>query len=55
MGVTADEIIEYRVVISTYLVSNDGQFIDVFGHKVEGGQYIELKGKSIDALGYIIE
>jgi len=55
MGVTADEIIEYRVVISTYLVSNDGQFIDVFGNKVEGGQYIELKGKSIDALGYIIE
>ena len=55
MGVTNEEIIEYRTVISTYLVSIDGEFIDAFGNKVNGGQYIELTGKSIDSLGFIIE
>jgi hypothetical protein len=55
MGVTEEEIIEYRTVISTYLVSIQGEFIDAFGNKVNGGQYIELKGKSIDSLGFIIE
>jgi hypothetical protein len=55
MGVTNEEIIEYRTVISTYLVSIQGEFIDAFNNKVDGGQYIELAGKSIDSLGFIIE
>jgi len=49
MGLTAEEITGYRFIISTYLVSNDGEFIDSFGNKVDGGQYNELKGKSIDS------
>ena len=55
MGITDEEIIGYRTIISSYLVSIDGEFIDSFGNKVQGGQYVELSGKSIDELGFIIE
>lgn len=55
MGLTETEIDEYRFMISIYLVSLDGLYVDPLGNKVEGGKYNELKGKSIDLNGFIIE
>ncbi len=55
MGLTQTEIIEYRFLISSYLVSLDSFYIDALGNNVEGGKYNELKGKPLDLNGFIIE
>jgi hypothetical protein len=54
MGVTAQEIIEYRAILSSYLVSTD-EYTDTFGNDIEGGMYDELRGLSLDANYFIIE
>jgi len=55
MGLTETEIIEYRFLISIYLVSLDSFYIDALGNNVKGGKYNELKGKPLDLNGFIIE
>jgi len=54
MGLTIQQITTYRMIVATYLTST-GNYTDVFGNKVRGGQYDELKGKPLDVNYFIIE
>ena len=62
MGLTAEQILLFRRLISEYLVSEDGVYEDAMkdvledgGNMVEGAQYNELTGKSLDSQFFIIE
>lgn len=52
--VTIETITFYRLIISDYLVSLNVSYIDRVGIKVDGGQYNDYAGKSIDSAGFIL-
>ena len=54
MGLTESQIVGYRFILSTFIVSS-GSYTDVYGNDVQGAQYDEHVGKSLDVDGYIIE
>jgi hypothetical protein len=51
---TENQIIVYRNLLSTYMVSSN-DYTDAFGNNVNGGNYDELSGKDIDSQGFINE